>query len=160
MNAFTITMLITKKEYTSFMFGYIYRKPMSIFITILGILLLGFVAFTYDNNASPGTSLMLCIFLLLLPVLLVYSSVRTYYSNPALLHEVKYTFDEHSIEAKGITFESKVLWAQFIKTEETKKYLLLFHSKKSAVFLDKNKLTQEQLHFIKSKIVVKIYHRI
>lgn len=43
-------------------------------------------------------------------------------------------------------------FSHIIKRKEINKFLILYHNKKFGNFIDKTKLTNEQLQFIKSKI--------
>jgi hypothetical protein len=56
------------------------------------------------------------------------------------------------VAIKGLTFNSDFLWSHIIKQKESGKFLILYHSKKLGNFIDKTKLTQEQLAFIKSRV--------
>lgn len=56
---------------------------------------------------------------------------------------------------QGFTFKGEFEWAHIIKREEIKNFLILYHSKKMGNFIDKTKLTSEQLQFIKSKVRAK-----
>ena len=53
---------------------------------------------------------------------------------------------------QGITFKVEFLWAHIIKQRELNKFLILYHGKKMGNFIDKTKLTYDQVKFIKSKV--------
>ena len=95
------------------------------------------------------------IILLISPNVLVLISLRSYSTNPTLQQSRTYIFAEDCIIVKGLGFESTFKWEYIIKLKETKTFLLLFSSKKSAQFIEKNKLTKPELDFIKSKVVKK-----
>jgi hypothetical protein len=56
------------------------------------------------------------------------------------------------VKVQGLTFRGEFLWAHIIKQKEINKYLILYHSKKMGNFIDKTRLTADQLQFIKSKV--------
>ena len=92
------------------------------------------------------------LFLLLFPLLIVIVSVRQFASNPSFQNDIHYTFSDQGIAVHGLTFKSEFLWSHIIKQKELGKFLILYHNKKAGNFIDKTKLTAEQLQFIKSKV--------
>ena len=78
-------------------------------------------------------------------------AVRQFLSNPNL-HEIKYTFGESGMTVQGPTFKGEFLWAHIIKQKEIYKCLILYHNKRMGNFIDKTKLTADQIQFIKSKV--------
>ena len=56
------------------------------------------------------------------------------------------------MKVEGKTFKGEFLWTHIIKQKETGKFLILYHTKRMGNFVDKTKLTPEQLQFIKSKV--------
>jgi hypothetical protein len=63
-----------------------------------------------------------------------------------------YTFNEESMAVNGLTFKSEFLWEHIIKQKEIGKFLILYHTQKNGNFINKSKLTSEELLSIKSKI--------
>jgi len=116
MNSFTVSTLVTKKDYIAYLITTLYKKPLTIITFILSA----------KFNAIPS-----------------------------MKHEIVYTFSEDLIVIKASTCDSTMQWSHFIKVRETKKFLLLLATKRTASLVDKTKLTQEQIQFIKSKIVKK-----
>ena len=157
METFTITTLLTKKDYTDYLFKEIYKKPLSILETFLGLALivttcldLFHITGIYDDQ--PFLELGLGILLLVSPTISVLIARKSYYSNPSLSHDISYTFGEDDIKVKGLTFDSTLKWNHIVKLREFNGFLLLQSSKKSANFIKKDKLTQAQLDFIKDKV--------
>jgi YcxB-like protein len=157
MDNFTITTLFTKKDYTKFLYTRVYKNPFLIIITLIGafllmLLILNFFGIVGYDSKSPYIDLVMSFFLLLTPVITVLTVAKVYYSNPSLQHEITYIFGEEGISVKGLNFENVLKWPYMIKLKETKKYLLLYSSKKLVNFIAKDKLTEQQIQFIKSKI--------
>jgi hypothetical protein len=157
MTDFTITTLVTKSDYIKFIYGSIYKKPAFILATIVGLYLVGTVALHYLHiityySETPYTEIISGIFILLSPTIIALMAAKGHYTNPSLQHEITYTFGEDGINVKGLTFESVLKWTHVVKQKETKKYLLLFCSNKQGNFIDKSKLTLDQIKFIKSHI--------
>lgn len=82
-------------------------------------------------------------------------AVYQFKSNPSFQSDIAYTFNEDGIVIQGTTFKSEVSWAHIIKQKEIGEFLILYHSKKFGNFIDKSKLSSEQLLFIKSKTTKK-----
>ncbi len=148
---------MTKSEYTKVMFVGLYKKPAFILATFLGLYMITTVIFDYLKlidfyDEAPFFEIICGTFLLLAPSLIVVISVRQFLSNPNFQNDIKYTFDNNGISLQGLTFSSEFLWTHIIKQKELDKFLILYHTKKFGYFIDKTKLTTEQLDFIKPKI--------
>jgi hypothetical protein len=156
MEDFSITTRLTSKDCTKVMLLGLYRKPGFIVATILGcylivtVILDHFKIITFYSD-TPYFEFYCGLFILLAPALIVIMAVRQFLSNPNL-HETKYTFSENSMTVQGLTFKGEFLWAHIIKQKEINKFLILYHNKNMGNFIDKTKLTIDQLQFIKSKI--------
>jgi hypothetical protein len=157
---FSITSKLDKGDYIKVMFIGLYKKPYYVIAAILGLCLLTVSILNYFNTISfevysPFVDAVSALFLLLSPVLIVILSVSQVKSNPSLLNDMTFTFNEQGIAVTGLTFKSEFLWEHIIKQREIGKFLILFHTNKFGNFIDKTKLAPEQLLFIKSKITKK-----
>jgi YcxB-like protein len=157
MEKFSITMRLAEKDYAKATLLLLYRKPIVIVESFAGLYLIA--AACFDNlrlidlySDLPGVGILLGIFFLLLPALAVFSLLRQFRSNVSLQHEITYTFNEEGIQIQGRTFKAEFEWINVIRKREVGKFLILYHSKKSGNFIDKTKLTDGQLQWIKSKI--------
>jgi YcxB-like protein len=147
MNEFTITSRISTKEYAKVMLVGLYRKPAIIFSVIVGLFLL------ISNSSS--LDLGLGAFLFLSPLLITFISVRQFNSNPSFKNDIIFTFNENGMKTEGMTFKGEFTWKHIIKQKEIGHFIILYHSKKTGNFVDKRKLTLDQLEFIKQKIAEK-----
>jgi hypothetical protein len=156
MEDFSMTTRLTAKDYPKVFFLGLYKKPVFIFLTVCGFYMIvtsildHFKIINYYSD-TPYLEIFGGLFLLLLPTLIVVIAVRQFLSNPSA-HEVKYTFGENGMIVQGTTFKGEFLWAHIIKQRELNKFLILYHSKKMGNFIDKTKLTSDQIQFIKSKV--------
>lgn len=135
----------------------LYKKPVFILATLLGIYLETTVFLDYFKvidyyTETPIYDIAIGTFLLLAPSLIVLISIRQFTSNPSFQNDMTYTFGDRGVAIKGLTFNSDFLWSHIIKHKELSKFLILYHSKKFGNFIDKTKLTEEQLEFIKSRV--------
>ena len=157
MDDFTIKTRITKGDYSKFMYGELYKKPIYIFASLLAIYLVTTVILNYFKiinyyTETPYFETIAALLILFGPTIIVLITSKGYMSNPSMQHDVIYTFKNDGISLEGYTFKSELSWPHIIKMKETKKYLLLYSGERLANFIDKSELTLEQLQFIKSKI--------
>jgi hypothetical protein len=114
--------------------------------------ILNYLKVTNYHINTPSSDFLFGLLFLFSPTLITLIAVRQFNSNPNFQHDIKYTFSENKMIVEGKTFKGEFLWAHLIKQKEIGKFLILYHSKKMGNFIDKTKLTQEQLQFIKSKV--------
>ena len=157
MEDFTIKTRLTTKEYARVMYVGLYKKSAFILATLLGTYLVTTVFLDYFKvidyyTETPIYDIAIGTFLLLAPSLIVLISIRQFTSNPSFQNDMTYTFGDRGVAIKGLTFNSDFLWSHIIKHKELGKFLILYHSKKFGNFIDKTKLTEEQLEFIKSRV--------
>jgi hypothetical protein len=157
MEDFTIKTRLTTKEYSKVMFVGLYKKPAFILSTVLGLYFLTTVVLDYLGvikwyDETPVFEIACGTFLLLAPSLIVSIAVRQFTSNPSFQNDITYTFGDNGVAIQGLTFKSEFLWTHIIKQKELSKFLILYHNKKFGNFIDKTKLTDGQLDFIKSKV--------
>jgi hypothetical protein len=157
MENFSLNTRLTPKEYAKIMYLGLYKKPSFLITTIAGLILL--VTVTLDNFKiidwyveSPYFEIFSGIFLMFGPSLIVLIAIRQFISNPSFKNEIKYTFGENGMEVEGLTFKGEFLWSHIIKQREISHFLILYHSKQMGIFIDKKKLTTDQLLFIKQKV--------
>ncbi len=157
---FSITSRLNKKDYIKVMFIGLYRKPYYIIAAILGLFLVTISTLSYFNGInfniySPYTDAFLGLFLLVSPSLTVLLAISQIKSNPSFLNDVTYTFNDVGMAVHGLTFKSEFVWEHIIKQKEIGKFLILYHTKKFGNFIDKSKLSLEELAFVKSKVLKK-----
>jgi hypothetical protein len=157
---FSITSMLNKQDYTKVMFIGLYKKPVFILSTIVGLYLLTTVFLDHFHIISyyPSTPFFEItggLFLVLVPTLIVMMSVYQFKSNPSFQNDIIYTFSEDGIVIQGITFKSEVSWVHITKHKEIGQFLILYHAKKFGNLIDKSKLTAEQLLFIKTNATKK-----
>jgi hypothetical protein len=157
MENFTIKTRLTTKEYAKVMFVGLYKKPAFILSTLLGLYFLSTVILDYLGviawyDELPIFEIACGTFFILAPTLIVFIAVRQFTSNPSFQNDMAYTFGDNGIAIQGTTFKSEFLWSHIIKQKELSKFLILYHNKKLGNFIDKTKLTAEQVDFIKSKV--------
>jgi len=157
MEDFTIKTRLTRNAYVKVTYVGLYKKPAFILSTLLGAFLLTTLVLDYSNTIEyytdmPWFEIIFGTFLLLAPTLLVLVAVRQFTSNPSFENDMTFTFSDSGVVIHGVTFKSEFIWAHIIKQKEVGKFLILYHNSKFGNFIDKTKLTSDQLIFIKSKV--------
>ena len=157
MEDFTITTRTTTKEYAKVMLIELYKKPVFIIATIVSLYLLTTVLLDHLKiinyySDTPYFEFFGGLFVLLGPTLITFIAIRQFNSNPSFQHTIKYTFSDNGMGIEGKTFKGEFLWAHIIKQKEISNFIILYHNKRMGNFIDKTKLTKEQLQFIKTKI--------
>lgn len=156
MEDFTTTTRVSTKEYAKFMFARLYRKPVFIVASFLGIYLVSTSFFDSSGvvnfNSYQPFELVCGIFLLLAPTLIALLSIRQFTSNSALRNDITYSFSATGLTIQGSTFVNKFLWSHFIKQKELGKFLILYSHNKFGHLIDKTLLTSEQIKFIKQSV--------
>jgi hypothetical protein len=153
MEDFSITTRLSHREYSNAIFIGLYRRPATIIMGILGvmILLLGLRIISFFDDISY-VEIVIGLYLLLLPTIMTLRVLYLTRSNPKSLDERTYTFGEFGFKVLAPTSTSEFQWVHIIKRREIDKFLILYQSKHSGFFIDKTKLTSEQLEFIRSKV--------
>ena len=157
MENFSITSRLTKKEYAKTLFIGIYKKPAFILATVLGIyymltLILDYFKIVSIYTDTPYFEIVCGLILLLAPPLIVVTAVRQFTSNPCFENDITYSFNEKGMTTEGLTFKSEFIWTHIIKHKEIGNFIILYQNVKAGYFIDKRKLTLDQLQFIKTKV--------
>ncbi len=151
---FSITTCLNKRDYINFLFIYLYKQPYYVISSIFGLCLLIISALDFSKITyivgSPVLTLLCGLYLVFAPTLTVILTLRRF--NSILQRDMVYTFSENGIIVEGVTFKTELSWAHILKQKEIGKFLVLYHNKKSGNFIEKSKLTDEQLFFIRSKV--------
>ncbi len=156
MEDFSVTTRLTEKEYSKVVFAILYRKPGIIFTSILGVIIilggLKIIPFYLD---APDLEIFIGLYFLLLPTITVLRYLKQFRSTPSFRGEIICTFNESGFIVQGPAFRAEFQWVYIRKLKEINKFLILYHSEAAGNYIDKTKLTSEQLQFIKSKVKVR-----
>jgi len=157
MNEFSINTRMTKKEYAKVVLIGLYKKVGFIISTIVGLYLLITVILDYSKvinyySDTPYYEFFCGLFILIAPLLITIISVGQFNSNLSFQNSIKYTFSDMGMTVEGTTFKGEFLWEHIIKLKEVSNFLILYHTKTTGNFIDKSKLTKEQLQFIRTKV--------
>jgi hypothetical protein len=155
MEDFSITTRLTEREYSKVIFTALYRKPGIVFTSILGVIIIlgGLKIIPFYSDASY-LEIFIGLYFLLLPTIILLRYLKQFRSTPSLQGEIIYTFNEGGYIVQGLAFKAELQWVYIRKLQEINKFLILYHTEAAGNYIDKTKLTSEQLQFIKSKVMV------
>jgi len=160
MEEFSITTRMTAKEYAKLMLTGIYKKPKYVIGNIFGLyfiitIILDHMGIINWYDETPKLEICLGIILLLLPLLVVIAALRQFKSNANSQSDIVISFNNSGFTVKGLTCKSEYTWTHIRQIKEIGGFLILCQSKNAGNFIDKKKLSPEQVNFIKSKIQAK-----
>lgn len=95
---------------------------------------------------NPLMQLLVTIGVILILTIVTYATIRrNYYSNAIISETVEYTINEDVVFVQGESFKSEWSLNKVYKTEELKKWFLIYHSARSFTFIPKSILTANQV---------------
>lgn len=151
MEQFSITSRLTPAAYAKVFLIGLYKRPVFILTTLVGIFVL-ISPFLFERSELELYEIVIGCFLILAPILIWLMAVNQFMKNPSFKQDITYTFNNNGVTVKGQTFKGEFIWTHVTKQKELDEFLILYHAEKAGNFIDKTKLTQEQLEFIKGKV--------
>lgn len=131
----TVETKIEKKDFIKLMYIMVYRKPIVIFLNLIGILMIiGSVSYILGFkdlfDEPPYFQSVFGLFItILLPLSVWKSAVKNFSSNGRLKEGIIYQFTDSSISIQGNSFKSEMDWKKTYKVIELKKWILIYQNK-------------------------------
>ena len=156
MEAFSVITQLTKEQYSRLVLRQTYKQVYVRYLTIVGVIIfltsiLELLHIIHIYSETPVFQFIFGLLVLTFPLLIMSQSKKAYDSNQKLQHDIKYTFREENINIQTFSSYGTFDWSNIIKTEEIGNYLFLYSGKTAAEIIEINKLSKEQLDYIKSK---------
>lgn len=128
------------------MYRLTYQKPVTIFITVIGILnIAGIIAYflgVHIYDQPPIVPIAFSFFVLLLVPLFVYRSAKKQFGVHLRLQEViNYTFEGDHIGIRGESFSTDMDLSKMFKIVEINSWFLIYQSKTIAHLVPKNDMS-------------------
>jgi hypothetical protein len=148
--------------YLKLMYTLTYRKPIVIFLTIIGWTMfigsiLYFMGFNIPADSPPYFHVCFGFFVVaILPFSIYWSGKKNFASNSRIQERIVYEFIDDKIKITGETFNSELGWEQTYKIKELKNWILIFQNRQSANILPKEAFGEKLNDFrmlVKSKHV-------
>lgn len=139
-----------------FYFYSFYKRPMGIFLTVIGTLMWGVIilylmGFYKIINHFPSAQLILASSItIFLPLSFIYLAKKNFTSRNRITEKLIYKINIETIEIKGETFETKLNWEKIHKVKETKNWFLIYTSKNIANILPKRTIDKDSIIHLKS----------
>lgn len=138
-----ITTKITFKEYVRLMFILTYRKPLTAFVTFLGVYSLAAIVLFYSgydsyfNEPSMIQIMLMIVLLVLIPFSVYYNAKKLFASQARIQEEIIYEFTDDKIKLTGESFNVEQTWEKTYKVVELKSWVLIYQSKLVANIIPK-----------------------
>lgn len=91
---------------------------------------------------------LLVFLIILLPLVMYYSSIKEYKSNNRIKESVIYEIDKNQIHAKSDSFDTTMTWDKIHNMTENKKYFFIWQSRNSANIIPKRLLAENEILFL------------
>lgn len=143
MQDFSITTTLSLTDYAKVYFLGVIRKPAFILIPLFGLYMM------YHESYIMG------VFFIVAPVLATWTAVRRYKSNADYNSVIQYTFGENGIRTEAPSCTSDYAWSHIVKYQQISHFIILYHGNNTGNIIDVQKLTPEQLQFIRYKVDAK-----
>jgi len=148
---------IGEKEFIRFNFSLVYSNPFILLLTVASAIGVyhavsqGLVSIT--NN--PLTLIFGSLTLVVFPWTLFHQSGKQYRNNSQLHDLVTYTFDEEKITVAGKSFSKEFNWSKVLRIKTTKKWIIIFTSKRDGLFIPIRCLqTEKEKQFLEAVRVI------
>ncbi|HWK07936.1 MAG TPA: hypothetical protein VNS58_30115 [Puia sp.] len=155
MQPFTINNLISLEDYRYIVLRKTFKRPVTILLTVFGLAAIVInILSELKMVDGPITNLFgwpYMLFPFVVVAMAFYRAKVGYNSSARLKNGIDYTFSETELRAKAVDSEWAYQWGAIVKTEEMGKYLLVYSSKTNFELLLKEKMTEDQLNFIRVK---------
>lgn len=149
---------LTFKEYAIFLYKETYKKPVVIFITFIGLLMLVlstlyFLGLYHNIDEPPYFQLIFGLFVsVLIPFSVYRSAKKTFTSSQRLKEKISYEFDPEKIKISGESFHSEMDWPQTHKIVELKDWILIYHNALIANVIPKRAFNDKDLNNFKELV--------
>jgi len=137
----TLTVNITLADYRKVLFQLAYSNLFYLYITGIGILIVGYLFIDPPTEFSFG--LLIPVLILLLPVSIYFQASKSYYATKTLKEEMIFKIDLDSVKVFGQTFSSTINWESVHKVKETSKWFLLYTGNQVAYIIPKRSFKSE-----------------
>lgn len=146
-----INFSFTKQELIEINFRYCYKNPFAIILTFLGVILtcIGLNAFVNGVGGSASPIITGILFIIVVPIVVIYSSNKTYQSNKVARNTITYKFYKEYFTVDSMSTLNKIKWDELVKIVEFKSSFMFFISKRSFYFILKRAFkNKEELNLL------------
>ena len=142
------------KKYLKLMYGLTYRKPWTIIISIIGlVMLIGsilyFVGYPIPIDSTPIVQFTIGLLVIFIPFSIYLSSRKNFSSAGRLKEKMTYEFTSDKIIITGETFKTEMTWTKLYKIQVLKNWILIYQSKTTANIIHKDSFGDKLIEFKK-----------
>ncbi len=150
MNELKIESRITQSDYTQVVYLLIYRKPLVLLISLMGLALivlslLYFLNIYTPTEKPPYISLLAGMLIMIVFPVSIYRIAKRNFNSGNLLHEnIIYTFTNDTVFLQGDSFAMTMSWKKIYKVKNLNKWILFYRDKDHMNFMIKNTFNNTQ----------------
>lgn len=151
MSKIEINTQIEMEDYIKLMFQTSYKRPIMLYLTIFGFIMLVFGILNVTgllvlSESSPLFALVFGFFTVVyLPISIYIRSKKNYKSNGRLQENIKYSFGKEEMNISGSSFNSTLTWDKTYMVKELKNWILLYQTKQVMNIIPKESFSDNQL---------------
>ena len=157
MEDFSITTQVRPMDYVKVAYHRLYRRPAVILCCLFGLVMLyesiwGEARISFFYPVPPALGILLGFLFVLYPTLIVLANWKRLLPSSRFGQEIIYSFSEDGYTATVAMKTVGQPWHRVIMQAEVGRWLIIYYTEKEVSLVDKRKLTDVQLQFIRSKI--------
>ena len=141
---------MTLQEYRKLNFLLVYKRPMTIFLTFIGIInIIAFVMYLLGNTSSfltnPIFNLIFGLAITLMtPLSIFYSTKKSYEINKYMQSETEWTITQEKIKIKGKSFEGEYDWTNIYKIIKVGNCIIIYKDRIIGNFIPINSFNSKE----------------
>ncbi len=159
MDRIEIKSRVCKEAYVKLMMKLIYKRPATIFITLIGSAMLVFALLDIFNlmdayEGFPTVPLILgTAAVVVLPLANYRVNSKNFDSNKRLQEEIEYSFEENLMSIKGESFDTTLTWDKAYKVTELSSWILLYQTKQVMNIIPKSAFSELELNKFRTLVL-------
>ena len=141
---------MTLKDYRKLNFFLVYKRPMTIFLTFIGIInIFAFIMYLSGSTSSfltnPVFNLIFgLIMTFLTPLSIFYSTKKSYATNKYMQSETEWTISDEKIKIKGKSFEGEYDWSNVYKIIKVSDWIIIYKDRIIGNFIPINSFNNKE----------------
>lgn len=142
----TVKVTIQKKEYIKLSYTLTYANLLNVFVSIVGVFMLGFVLqyflFPVETDDFPFLPLLIFVYsLIFTPLSIYYEAIKNMKTMALLKETVYYTFSAEDIHMKCESIDTNIKWNVIKSIKELNNWYILYVGKNRGYFIPKSQFS-------------------
>lgn len=142
----TVKVTIQKKEYIKLSYTLTYANLLNVFVSIVGVFMLGFVLqyflFPVETDDFPFLPLLIFVYsLIFTPLSIYYEAIKNMKTMALLKETVYYTFSSEDVHIKCESIDTNIKWNVIKSIKELNNWYILYVGKNRGYFIPKSQFS-------------------